>query len=111
MTIFQLSKPFLNNNEVKAVSKAVKSGWISTSGDSVKKFEEKLRRKVNSKYAVVLNSGTSAVHMSLISVGVKKDDEVLVPSLTFVATINPILYLDAKPVFFDSDSRFNLKML
>lgn len=110
MGIFQLSKPFLNNIEVKAISKAVKSGWISTSGEGVKNFEKRLKKKVNSKYAVVLNSGTSAVHMSLIGVGVKKDDEVLVPSLTFVATINPILYLGARPVFFDSDNRFNLKI-
>ena len=110
MKQFELSKPFLNHDEIKLVSKSIKSGWISTSGKDVKKFEQAINKKFNSKYAVAINSGTSAVHLSLRTIGVASGDEVLVSSLTFVATINPILYLGAKPIFFDVNEKFELNI-
>jgi len=110
MARLSLSEPKLNFNEVNAVKKAINDGWISTSGKEVIKFEKKISQTVKNKYAVALNSGTSAIHLALVVANIKRDDEVLVQSLTFIATINPILYLGARPIFFDVDNKFNMKI-
>ena len=110
MIKYYLSQPYFNNHENKLVSKAIKQTWVSSTGPQVKDFEKKLSRFLKIKYTVATNSGTSALHLALLGVGVSKDDEVLTPSLTFVATINSILYTGAKPIFFDSDDFFNIKI-
>lgn len=110
MIKYFLSQPYFSNHENKLVSKAIKQRWVSTTGPQVKYFEKKLSRFLNIKYTVATNSGTSALHLALLGVGVTQDDEVLTPSLTFVATINSILYSGAKPIFFDSDDFFNIKI-
>lgn len=73
-------------------------------GEKVAEFESKFARSVKAKYAVALSSGTAALHLALKSLEVKTGDEVLVPSITFVATVNAILYCGAKPIFVDSTS-------
>ncbi len=110
MPKFHLSIPDYNLKEITAVTKAIKSGWISSAGPDVIKFEKFICKKVNAKYSVALNSGTSAIHLALSVAGVKRGDEVLVQSLTYVASINPILYLGANPIFFDVDNNFHLKI-
>jgi perosamine synthetase len=107
---FNLSIPELDTKEIQAATKAIKTGWISTAGSDVVKFEKKICEKTKSKYSLALNSGTSAIHLALIASNVEKSDEVLVQSLTYVATINPILYLGASPIFFDVDDKFNMKL-
>ena len=107
---FKLSIPKLNKKEIEAAAKAIKTGWISTAGKDVNKFEKKICKITKAKYAVALNSGTSSIHLALVASNVKKDDEVLVQSLTYVATINPILYVGASPIFFDVDKNFNMKL-
>ena len=89
----------------------MKSGWISTSSKIVNDFEKKLSIFCETKYSVALNSGTSAIHMGLKILGVDKNCEVIVPSLTFIATVNPILYLGARPIIFDVDQYHNLKIM
>ena len=96
---FKLSVPNLNKKEIEATSKAIKTGWISTAGKDVFKFEKKICKIAKAKYAVAINSGTSSIHLALVASSVKRGDEVLVQSLTYVATINPILYLGASPIF------------
>lgn len=110
MIKYYLSQPYFSNQENKLVSKAIKQTWVSSTGPQVKDFEKKLSRFLKIKYTVATNSGTSALHLALLGIGVTQYDEVLAPSLTFVATINSILYTGAKPIFLDSDDFFNIKI-
>lgn len=110
MIKYNLSIPELDKKDVISSMKAIKSGWISTAGKDVKKFEKQICKKVKARYAIALNSGTSAIHLALAASKVTNGDEVMVQSLTYVATINPILYLGASPIFFDVDDRFNMKI-
>ena len=100
---FLLHEPKFNYAELKYLSRSIRSGWISPSGEYVKKFENKLSLFTKSK-CILANSGTSALHLSLILSDVKKNDEVLVPSITFIATINSVMYMAATPVFLDCGS-------
>ena len=93
----KLSTPHIIKSDVNAINKVLKSGWISTSSGEVYNFEKKLSSFCKTKYSVALNSGTSAIHLGLKILGVK-NCEVIVPSLTFIATVNPILYLGADPL-------------
>lgn len=110
MIKFHLSRPFFDKNEEKIVKKAIKNTWVSTSGPQVKIFEKNLSDFLNVKYAVATNSGTSALHLALLSCSVSKGDEVIAPSLTFIATVNAIKYAGAEPIFFDSDDFYNIKI-
>ena len=76
---------------------------MSSAGKYVNIFEEKFKKYVKSKNAIAVTSGTQALYISLLACGVEKDDEVLVPSLTFVGTVNAIKNLGAKPHFIDSN--------
>ena len=86
------------------MKKAINSNWVTTKGENIDKFELSLESyHYNAKKIIALNSGTSAIHLALILLGVKTDDEVICQSFTFCATANPILYLKAKPIFVDSE--------
>lgn len=89
--------------EMEYVQEAFDTNWIAPLGKNVSSFEIELAEKVGSKYAAALMSGTSAIHMALKATGVCEGDVVLCQSLTFSATANPIIYMNAKPVFIDSD--------
>lgn len=104
-----LSDIDLDKREMKAVNKVLESKWLSM-GDKVKEFENKFAKYVGAKYAVATNSGTAALHLALRCLGTGPGDEVLVPALTFVATVNTVLYCQAKPIFVDITSLndFNL---
>lgn len=106
----KLSVPHIDINDIKSVNNVLRNGWISTSSKTVNVFEKKLSIFCKTKYSVALNSGTSAIHLSLKVLGVDENTEVIVPSLTFIATANPILYLGAKPIIFDVDEYHNLKI-
>ena len=106
----KLSTPHISNSDIQSIKNVMKSGWISTSSREVYNFEKKLSSFCKTKYSVALNSGTSAIHMGLKILGVDKNCEVVVPSLTFIATVNPILYLGAKPIIFDVDQFHNIKI-
>lgn len=98
-----LSVPNLNGNELKYVRQAITTGWVSSVGQYVNLFEEKLSKYVNSVGAVSCQNGTSGLHISLILCGVTNSDEVIVPTLTFIAAVNPVKYIGAEPVFMDCD--------
>lgn len=98
-----LHEPSLRGNEWKYVKKTLDDNFVSTAGPFVEKFENKLQKYTKSKYVISTSSGTSALHLSLVVNGVKKDDEVLVPTITFAATANAVMYLGAKPHFVDSE--------
>ena len=96
-----------DEKEEQAVLSVLKSKWIST-GPKTAEFEDKFAKMLNVKHAVALANCTVALHLALKLAGVKKDDEVICPSLTFVATVNSIKYVDATPVFADVTSFENL---
>lgn len=98
-----LSTPHMGGNEQKYVQEAFDSNWIAPMGPNLAIFERNLENYLVSGHVAVLNSGTAAIHLGLILLGIKTGDEVLCQSMTFSASANPILYLGAVPVFIDSE--------
>jgi len=106
--MIDLHSPSINKDAIGYLRKCVKSGWVSTGGNLINQFEKKIENITGSKYAIACNSGTSALHLSLKLAGVKSKDEVIAPTLTFVASINAILYNSCSPIFMDSDNFYNI---
>ncbi len=100
-----LASPHMSDEgyEREFVKEAFDTNWIAPLGENVNKFEEELSSYVGVKAAAALSAGTAAIHMALKAIGIKKGDIVFCSSLTFAATANPIVYLDATPVFIDSE--------
>ncbi|OGQ07183.1 MAG: aminotransferase DegT [Deltaproteobacteria bacterium RIFCSPLOWO2_12_FULL_40_28] len=103
-----LSVPYLKGNELKYVSQCIETEWVSTAGRFVTDFEKCIAEFAGSKHAIACVNGTAALHLSLQMEGVQTDDEVLVPTLTFIAPVNAVCYLGAHPVFMDCDDHLNL---
>lgn len=103
-----LHPPYIKSSALKYLKKCISKGWVSTSGDYVDKFEETIKKFTGAKYAIAFNSGTSALHISLKLAGVSEGDEVIAPTVTFVATINSIIYNLCRPVFMDCDEYYNI---
>ena len=99
-----LSPPHLGRHELNYVHKAIEDNWVAPAGPNITGFEADICAAVGVPYAVALTSGTAAIHLGLILLGVGPGDEVLCPSFTFVATANPVVYLGATPVFVDSEA-------
>lgn len=93
-----VAKPYLAPGEARAAYNAVLSGWV-TQGPRVEEFENKFAAFVGANYAVAVSSCTSALHLAMLVAGIEKDDEVICPSLSFIATANAIRYAGARPVF------------
>lgn len=96
-----LDAPDIKEAEKKYLHDVLESGYVSTVGPLVVKFEEKFASYLKIKKAVSTQSGTAALHVSLHELGISNGDEIIVPALTFVATVNPVMYVGAKPVFVD----------
>jgi len=96
------SLPNFEKEEKEAAIRVINSGWV-TQGRETEKFEKELCDYIGCKYAIVVNNGTSALITSLLAQGIGKGDEVIVPSLTFIASVNSIIAVGAKPVLVDSD--------
>ena len=103
-----LNVPTFFKNEKKYLNDCIDSTWVSTAGKYVNKFEEKISEFTNSKYAIACCSGTAALQVSLKVAGIQSDDEIIVPTVTFIAPINAIKYNGAHPIFFDVDDYFNI---
>ena len=97
-----LSPPHLGRHELNYVHKAIEDNWVAPAGPNIFGFEADICAATGVEHAVALSSGTAAIHLGLILLGVGPGDEVLCPSFTFVATANPVVYLGATPVFIDS---------
>jgi dTDP-4-amino-4,6-dideoxygalactose transaminase len=105
MSRIYLSPPHMGGTETQHVQQAFAENWIAPVGPAIGLFEQQLCQYTGAKYAVALNSGTAAIHLALILLGVGPGDEVICPSLTFSASANPIAYLGAQPVFVDSEAQ------
>jgi len=103
-----LSVPSIQGNEWKYIRECLDEEWVSSAGKYVDLFEKKIADYTNAKYAIACINGTAALHISLLIAGVKNDDEIIVPTLTFIAPINAVKYCNANPVFMDADEYFNI---
>lgn len=93
-----IAKPYLQKEEAQSAYDTILTGWV-TQGPRVQEFEEKFAKYVGSKYAVAVSNCTTALHLSMIVSGIKEGDEVICPSMSYVATANCIRYVGAKPIF------------
>jgi len=98
-----LSVPNLNGNELQYVTEAVKTEWLSTGGACISRFEQEFAEYAQVPEATAVQSGTAALHLSMIACGIGAGDLVIAPTLTFIAAVNPICYVGAEPVFMDCD--------
>ncbi len=101
-----LSIPNFEGNEKKYVNEALDAGWVSTGGTFITKLEQAIARFLHVENVAACQSGTSALHLSLVEAGIKPGDVVLVPPVTFIAAVNPVKYQYATPVFIDCDDSF-----
>ena len=108
MVIRSLQCQLIGGKEKKYLLNCIKTNYVSTVGNYVGKFEKKIGGFIKSRYSLSCNSGTSALHLALRVVGVKSNHEVIVPTISFIATANAVRYLKASPVFMDCDDYFNI---
>lgn len=101
--IIPVAEPVIGKEEEELVLDGLRSGWVSSLGKYIHQFEEEFANFCNTKYGVSVSNGTAALHLSLAAAGIGPGDEVIVPSMTFVATANAVVYTGAKPVFVDSE--------
>lgn len=99
-----LSRPDITELEEQAVLRAVKSGWAAPAGPEIDAFEAEMAEHIGVRHAVALSSGTAAIHLGLLTLGVKPGDVVVTSTMTFAATANAITYTGATPFFVDSES-------
>jgi len=103
MAFIPVCEPMLAGNELKYVTEAVSTGWISSSGKYVTEFENQFAEYCGCKYGIAVCNGTIALHLALIGLGIGKGDEVIVPTFTMIASAFAVCYTGAKPVFVDAD--------
>jgi len=102
-----IAKPYTTTEEAQAAYDTILTGWI-TQGPRVQEFEEKFAAYVGSNYAVAVSNCTTALHLALIVAGIKPGEEVICPSMSYIATANPIKYLGAKPVFAEVNEDYSI---
>lgn len=103
-TLIPVYQPELSGNEKLYVNQCIDSTWISSKGYFVSEFERQFAQETETQFAVSVSNGTVALHLALLALGVGPGDEVLVPSFTYIASVNAICYVGAKPVFVDIES-------
>jgi aminotransferase in exopolysaccharide biosynthesis len=104
-----LSVPCLNGNELKYVSDAIVGEWIAE-GKYIGRFENEISKYVRMPEAVACQSGTAGLHLALLALNIQREHEIIVPTLTFVAAVNPVRYIGAEPVFMDCDDSLCMDM-
>lgn len=101
-----IAEPSIGKEEIANVKAAVESGWVSSIGEYIHRFEDGFAAYCGVKYGIATSSGTAALHLALVALGIGRGDEVIVPSLTFIATANTVTYTGATPVFVDSHPEY-----
>jgi len=104
-----VNEPVVTSSDAKSVYKTVKSGWISSTGNEINKFEKKFAKIINKKYATTVSNGTAALEIALKALCIGKNDEVIIPNFTIISTALAIIKLNATPVLVDCD-HFNWNM-
>lgn len=109
MNRISIANPVFNGNEKKYLMECIDTGWVSANGRFVTEFEEKFAEFCGTKYAISCSNGTVSLHLILIAMGIKPGDEIIMPTLTYIATANSVRYCGATPVFVDSvEGTFNI---
>ncbi len=98
-------EPKLGGKELDYVVDCIKTNWISSKGKYITEFENKFSKYCGAKYGIATSNGTTAIHLALASVGIGPGDEVIIPTFTMIATVNPVTYTCAKPVLVDSEPK------
>src|SRR5262245_39553705 len=98
-----VAAPVLDGRETEYVLECLSTNWISSSGRFISEFESNFADYCGVRHAVAVTNGTTALHLALVALGVTNGDEVIVPTLTYIATANAVRYCDATPVFVDND--------
>ena len=106
----ELHPPYLDANDSIGVRNSIKAKEISTYGNITEKFEKQIKKITKSKFVIALNSGTSGLHLAIIAAGIKKNEEVLVPSLNFIASTNAIIYNNSIPHFIESNLELGIDL-
>ncbi|AOH55869.1 aminotransferase DegT [Peribacillus muralis] len=105
-----LSVPNLSIDILENVKETIETGWVSTGGRFIQEFESKIAKYVGVDKAIACQSGTAGLHLALRVLGIEHGDEVIVPTVTFVAAVNPVKYMGAEPIFMDCDKNLNMDM-
>lgn len=103
-----LSVPNLKGKELEYITQAIETEWVSSAGEYINQFESQIAQYIKVKEAVACQSGTAGLHIALLCCGITKDMEVIVPALTFIASVNPVKYVGAEPVFMDCDDSLTM---
>ena len=96
-----VNEPIITNLDARSVYKTVKSGWISSTGNEINKFEKKFAKIINKKYATTVSNGTAALEIALKAIGIKKNDEVIIPNFTIISNALAVIKLNATPILVD----------
>ena len=106
-----VSIPHVSKEDIKSINKVLKNGWISSDGPEVKIFENKFSKKVNRKHSIAVSSGTAALEIAIKALGIKKNDEVIIPNFTIISNALAIIKQNAKPILVDCDLKtWNIKI-
>ena len=109
--IFPVSIPYISKKDINFVNKTLKNGWISSNGPEVQKFEKKFSKYIDRKYSVAVSNGTAALEIAVKALGIKKNDEVLIPNFTIISNALAVLRQHAKPVPIDCNLHdWNIKI-
>ena len=109
MDFIPVNEPVFNGNEAKYLLECIRSGWISSEGPFVQKFEEKFANEIGCKYGIAVTNGTAALDVAIEALGISKGDEVIIPSFTIISCVLQVIRSGAKPVFVDScDKTWNM---
>lgn len=98
-----ICEPDVQGNELKYVTDCILSNWISSRGSYINGFEDKFSKFVNAKHGIAVANGTAALHMATLALDIGEGDEVIIPTLTMIASANPVILAGATPVFVDSE--------
>jgi len=101
-----VAEPQIGEEELKNVMEAVKSGWVSSKGPYIEEFERRFSNYIGVRHGIATSSGTTALHLALVALGIGRGDKVLIPSLTFIAVANAVTYTGAEPIFIDSHPEY-----
>ncbi len=105
-----LSVPNLSIDILENIKETIESGWVSTGGRFIQEFEAKTAKYLGVERAISCQSGTAGLHLALRVLGIEHGDEVVVPTLTFIAAVNPVRYIGAEPIFMDCDNTLNMDL-
>ncbi len=108
---FPVSVPHITKKDILSINESLRDGWISSDGPNVKKFEELFSKYIERKYSVAVSNGTAALEIAVKALGIKKNDEVLIPNFTIISNALAVIKQQAKPVLVDCDTEdWNIKI-